>query len=91
MKIEEVLQEVAVLGSAGKMGRGISLVLLQEMTRTEALAFGKVGTGQFRLHLVDPNEEALEELPGYLKAQILRYAEKNINSLREAFESNELL
>lgn len=86
--LDECLKDVAVLGAAGKMGKGISLVLLQEITYTEAVACGKVGTGNYRLHLIDTNEEALEELPHYLKDQLLRFAEKNIGRLREAFASN---
>ena len=42
-ELDERLHHVAVLGGAGKMGRGITLVLLLEMARTEATAQGTVG------------------------------------------------
>ena len=33
MKIDEYFQQVTVIGAAGKMGSGISLLLASEMTR----------------------------------------------------------
>ncbi|HEY4832848.1 MAG TPA: 3-hydroxyacyl-CoA dehydrogenase family protein [Waddliaceae bacterium] len=86
--LKESLKQVSVLGAAGKMGRGISLLLLQEMARTEAELTGNVGRGIFRLHLFDSNDEGLIVLKKYLLTQLHRYAKKNINRLREYFSSN---
>lgn len=74
------LENVAVIGACGKMGRGIALLLLQEMT-VLAIKTGKF----FHLKLIDVNEEGYGELKSYLRTQILRFAEKNINYLREIF------
>jgi len=83
--LDEALKRVAVLGAAGKMGSGISILLLQEMARVEAEKTGRVGGGDFRLILIDANDDALGGLRTYLRNQLRRYAEKNINNLREYF------
>lgn len=86
--LEEVLKRVAVIGAAGKMGSGISLLLLQEMARSEAKNKGKVGSGEYVLTLIDSNEAGLFSLKKYLKSQVLKYAEKNINKLRQYYSHN---
>lgn len=91
MNLDEALTEVAVLGAAGKMGSGISLLLLQEMARLEARSTGKLGSGKYRLLLIDANSGGLDELRKYLKTQIQKYAEKNIVALRKEFSNNKSL
>ena len=86
--LNEYIKQVSVLGAAGKMGKGISLLLLQEMARTEAELYGHVGGGTFRLHLFDANDEGLIVLKQYLRIQLQRYAEKNINRLRGYFAAD---
>ena len=56
---ESILQRVAVIGAAGKMGRGIAQLLLQEMALLEAAQTGAVGKGSYRLVLVDADEQAV--------------------------------
>jgi len=82
--LEEKLSQVAVIGAAGKMGHGIALILLQQMALLDAKQTG----GGFRLTLIDPNEEALQNTRPYFRAQLTRFAEKNINQLRECFRNN---
>lgn len=82
---EEIWRRIAVIGAAGKMGRGISLLLLQEMARIEAELTGSVGKGGFRLHLIDPMENSLYQLRSYFKQQLTSYAEKNIIALRNYY------
>ena len=89
--IEEKIKRVAVVGSNGKMGRGIAMLLLQEMARCEAQATGKVGEGEYRLSLIDPAEEGQPGLKKYLRTQLKKYAEKNISTLRTWFASNQKL
>lgn len=84
--LNEKLQRVAVVGACGKMGRGIALLVLQEMA---ALALSSDQTFQPHLYLIDPNEEAYYDLKVYLEQQLTRYAEKNINELRKLFEDRE--
>lgn len=85
--LKNYLKNVSVLGAAGKMGSGISLLLLQEMALLEA------ETSAFKdrnrvLQLIDANSEGLDDLKPYLREHLTRYAEKNINRLRECFASN---
>lgn len=88
MSLNKYLQSSAVVGAAGKMGKGISLLLLQEIARIEAAATGAVGNGQYRLILVDTNMDSHVGLKKYLRTQVTKYAEKNINSLRKWYENN---
>lgn len=84
---QEYFKQISILGAAGKMGKGISLLLLQEMARLEAEVTANVGIGSFRLHLFDVNEKGLLVLKKYLESQLTRFAEKNINYLRQYFSS----
>lgn len=87
----DLLSHTAVLGAAGKMGRGIALILLQEMAGSEAKILGTVGSGSYQLVLMDSNKEALSSLKKYLKEHLKKYAEKNIIALRRSFASNDSL
>lgn len=88
MKLDDALKRVAVLGAAGKMGSGISLLMLQEMACLEARQTGNIGSGLYKLVLIDANIPSLDGLRRYLHAQIVKYAEKNINVLRSLFADN---
>ena len=57
MDLSERLENVAVLGAAGKMGSGIALLLAKEMARTGLTSEGKGKV--FRLAVIDVNEAAL--------------------------------
>lgn len=83
--LDEKLKQVAVIGACGKMGRGIALLLLQEM----ALTALKSKSSSFHLKLIDPYEEGYYDLKTYLEQQLLRFAEKNINLLRELYKNRE--
>jgi 3-hydroxyacyl-CoA dehydrogenase len=87
-----LLQEhVAVIGAAGKMGAGISLLLVQERLRAEAEAFGVIKPRHTVITLVDASRDGLLQLKLYLRDQLLRYAEKNIVPLRRYFANNQEL
>lgn len=88
--INELLKQVAVIGANGKMGRGIALLLLQEMARCEAQETGALGR-EYRLRLIDTDERGQTGLRQYLRTQLIKYAEKNIISLREFFRKNSKL
>lgn len=75
-------EEVAVIGAAGKMGRGIAQLLLQDMASQVAQK------KEYRLILIDMSEAALVTLRHYLRSQLKRYAEKKINKIREYFASS---
>ena len=87
MDLTERLQNVAVLGAAGKMGSGISLLLAQEMARTRLTPEGQGKV--FRLALVDVSEAALDGLLSYLRDQLVKRAEKMVGALRELYADRE--
>jgi 3-hydroxyacyl-CoA dehydrogenase len=80
MDLSERLDNVAVLGAAGKMGSGISLLLAQELARTSLSPEGKGKV--YRLALIDVNEAALDGLLKYLRGQLVKRAEKSVGALR---------
>jgi len=86
--LDELIKKVAVIGAAGKMGGGISLLLLQEMAKKELESSGKVGSGDYCLYLIDKNEKGLFELKKSLSNNLLKFAEKNINFIRKGYEKN---
>ncbi len=87
MNYAERLENVTVLGAAGKMGSGIVLLTLMEMTdlsldpQTKDLAFA--------LNAVDISQKALSGLLGYLRSQLRRAAEKKTVWLRKAYETRD--
>jgi len=78
----ERLKCVAVLGAGGKMGSGIAWVALKAMADLDALSHGAPGSGEYELILVDADRTAFKRLREYLRAQLLKSAEKNISELR---------
>ncbi|HEY8241575.1 MAG TPA: 3-hydroxyacyl-CoA dehydrogenase family protein [Kiritimatiellia bacterium] len=81
--LDELLGRVAVIGAAGKMGRGIALLLLEEMARLRARS-----GGAFKLQLIDSSAEALDTLRPYFREHLAKFAERNINQLRAWYASN---
>jgi 3-hydroxyacyl-CoA dehydrogenase len=75
---DEVFKRVSVLGAAGKMGSGISLLLLERMA-TLSIQNRK----PYILNLFDRGEVLLENLKPYLRLHLTKFAEKSINQLRE--------
>lgn len=88
MKLDERLQRVAVIGAAGKMGSGISLLLAREMA-WRALEAPAGAPRLFALKLIDVNAEALQGLKRYLWDQAIKDGEKQIHRLRRAFAARE--
>ncbi|MCX6282239.1 MAG: 3-hydroxyacyl-CoA dehydrogenase family protein [Bacteroidetes bacterium] len=83
MTYEERLQHVSVLGAAGKMGSGILLLTAVEMADLSLKAGNKGKT--FVLNAIDVSDEALAGVMRYLKAQLLKIAEKKVNALRAVY------
>lgn len=83
MKYDDKLQNVSVLGAAGKMGSGILLLTAIEMTD---LSLKPENKGKlFVLNAVDISQEMLAGLMKYIKAQTLKIAEKKMVWLRQAY------
>lgn len=84
MNYTERLQNVTVLGAAGKMGSGILLLTAIEMTD---LSLRPENKGKlFVLNAMDTSSEGLRGLMKYLKTQVLKAAEKKIVALREVYK-----
>jgi 3-hydroxyacyl-CoA dehydrogenase len=84
MDYSEKLQRVAVLGAAGKMGRGITLLTLIEMADQMLKPENK--EKDFYLYAIDVSEEHLSGLRKYIRKQVLKLAEKRIVWLRKIYD-----
>ena len=83
MNYAERLQNVTVLGAAGKMGSGILLLTAIEMADISFLPENKDKT--FVLNAMDISDEALSGLMRYLKVQVKKLAEKKTVLLRKMY------
>lgn len=83
MTYEERLQNVTVLGAAGKMGSGILLLTAVEMTNLSLRPENKGKT--FVLNAMDLSDEGLHGLMKYVKTQVLKIAEKQTVWLRSVY------
>ena len=83
MTLDERLQNVAIIGAAGKMGSGIGVLIAQEMAKLKLKPEnkGKIYT----LNLIDVSVPGLEGLRSYMQAQLTKVAEKSIVLLRDLY------
>jgi len=79
------LQKVSIIGAGGKMGSGISLLLLQMLAK---LNMGSGNGNSTQLILMDTQLDSLKRLEHYLLKQLIKFAEKNIVQLRELTSSD---
>lgn len=87
MTYEERLQNVTVLGAAGKMGSGILLLTALEMAD---LMLKPENKGKpFVLNAMDLSNEGLAGLMQYLRSQVLKIAEKKTVLLRKMYADRE--
>jgi 3-hydroxyacyl-CoA dehydrogenase len=82
MELDTRMEQVAVVGAAGKMGSGISLLLALELAY-RALEHPE---GTYILNLIDMNDRGLQGLVRYIRAQAAKDGEKQINRLRTLFQ-----
>lgn len=86
MDLIRKMENVSVLGAAGKMGSGILVLLSFEMAK---LKLGKKEDKEFVLNAIDVSQSALVNLLGYVKSQLLKHAEKNVVELREWYKERD--
>jgi 3-hydroxyacyl-CoA dehydrogenase len=77
------LQKVSVLGAAGKMGSGILLLTALEMADLMLKPENK--SKVFVLNAIDASDEGLNGLLKYIRAQVLKAAEKKTVQLRKIY------
>jgi 3-hydroxyacyl-CoA dehydrogenase len=83
MSYTERFENVTVVGAAGKMGSGILLLTAMEMTD---LSLKPENKGQhYLLYALDISQTALSGLMKFIRAQVLKAAEKNIVALRQMY------
>ncbi len=83
MTYYERLQNVTIIGAAGKMGSGITLLTAVEMADVSLMPENK--GKKFVLNALDLNKEALEGLLGYLEAQVTKLSAKKMSVLKEVY------
>jgi len=83
MEYTNKLQNVTVLGAAGKMGSGILLLTAVEMADLSLKPENKGKT--FVLNAMDVSKEGLSGLMLYLRSQVQKIAEKKTIALRKAY------
>ena len=83
MDYNQKLQNVTVLGAAGKMGSGILLLTAVEMADLSLKPENKGRT--FTLNAMDVSKEGLAGLMMYLRAQVQKIAEKKTVALRRFY------
>lgn len=89
MNYEERLQNVSVLGAAGKMGSGILLLTALEMADLSLKPEGK--GKKYVINAIDVSDEALRGLMKYLRTQVMKAAEKKIVALRSTYKDHPAL
>ncbi len=87
MTYDERLENVSILGAAGKMGSGILLLTAVEMANLSLKANNRSKT--FILNAVDVSDSALNGVMDYLRSQVRKIAEKNTVKLRKLYEDRD--
>ena len=83
MNYENRLENVMVLGAAGKMGSGILLLTSMEMFDISMKPENK--DKQYTLYALDLSQKALSGLMKYMQTQLIKAAEKKVNVLRQVY------
>lgn len=86
MNYMDRLENVTVLGAAGKMGGGITLLTSMEMADLSLKPENR--SRQFVLNAMDISHQALAGLMKYLRVQIQKAAEKKIVILRRMYKDH---
>ena len=81
--------KITLLGAAGKMGSGITLLTAMEMANLSLKPENK--SKQFQLNAIDVSPEALSGLMKFLKVQVTKAAEKMTIQLRDVYKEHKAL
>lgn len=83
MTYYERLQNVTIIGAAGKMGSGITLLTAVEMADVSLMPENR--SKKFVLNALDLNKDALKGLFGYLEAQVTKLSAKKMTALKDVY------
>jgi len=86
VELDELLQNVSIIGGAGKMGKGIAALMAMEMVRT-AYRLGK-NLNEWKLNLIDPSIDGLKGTEFYVETIARKTAERTINDVRDMYVGN---
>ncbi len=84
MTLNDLMENVAIVGAAGKMGSGIALLIANEMALQKLKS--EDTNRNYELHLIDVSSNQLTELLSYLQKQSIKLAERNITELRNLYQ-----
>jgi 3-hydroxyacyl-CoA dehydrogenase len=84
MNYDSRLENVTVLGAAGKMGSGILLLTSMEMYDVSKKPENK--DNHYVLYALDISQKALSGLMKYIQDQLVKQAERKINALRAIYK-----
>jgi len=87
MNYEDILENVTVLGAAGKMGSGILLLTAVEMADLKLKDENR--DRDFVLNAVDVSDRGLNGIMDYLRVQVRKIAEKKTVYLRKVYEARD--
>jgi len=87
MTLDDRLQNVAILGAAGKMGSGIGVLIAEEMAKLKMKPENKDKV--YTLTMIDICDKALDGLRGYMHAQLVKRGEKGTVHLRNLYQERE--
>lgn len=79
------IQDLAVLGAAGKMGSGI--LYLNTIYISQIALQPDNQNKTFTIHAIDASQERLSGLMKYIRGLLQKWAEKNVISLRQLYAS----
>jgi len=77
------LKNISVLGASGKMGRGIVLLFARSL-----LVYNFKFEEKHQIFAIDVSIDGLEEMLLYVELQSIKYAEKNVETIRELYSGN---
>jgi 3-hydroxyacyl-CoA dehydrogenase len=89
MTLADRLQNVAILGAAGKMGSGIGVLIAEQMARLKLDPDNKDKV--YSLTMIDISDKALDGLKAYMNAQLTKRGEKTTVQLRHAYKDRKEL
>jgi 3-hydroxyacyl-CoA dehydrogenase len=80
MSLEQLFYHVSVIGACGKMGSGISYLVLRELAKKRR---------EWHLTLIDLHSESFSSLKNYLEKELVKDGEKKIDEIRLLYPNKE--
>ncbi len=85
MNIDQLLENVSVIGATSTTGKYVSFLVTLEVTKLKLKYPDKI----YNVNLLDSNGKDLDDLRKFIKAELLKIAEKSIGNLRKIYGPRE--